>query len=97
MYYAIIQEGHGVFGVGESKAEAITSARRLGTPDQIWKALIPQDSAAHGDIIMVACTPELFHHVNVCGFESEIEYSEDGVADIERVPKTYMVELEQYA
>ena len=97
MYYAVIQEGHGVFGVGETEAEAISNSRRLGAPNQIRAALVPQDISGHGDIIVTACTAELFHHVNACGFESEIEYSEDGVADIDHCPKAFTVELEQYA
>lgn len=97
MFFAVVQEGHGVFGVGETEAEAIVNALRLGRPDQIRAALVPQDSAGHGDIIVAPCTSELFQHVTDCGFESEIEYSEDGVVDIDRSPKAYTVELEQYA
>lgn len=97
MYYAVIQEGHGVYGVGETEDKAISSSSRLGTPGQIWAALVPQDQALHGDILIVECTPALFHQVTAYGFEPEFEYTENGVADIDRSPRANPVELEQYA
>lgn len=97
MFFAVIQEGHGVFGVGETKAEAIINSCRLGTPEQIRAALVPQDDAQHGDILITGCTPELYHQVTNWGFEPEFEYTEDGVADIGHSPRPYSVEVEQYA
>ncbi|WP_224962452.1 hypothetical protein [Geomonas subterranea] len=97
MFFAVIQDGHGVFGVGETEEEAIASSTRLGTPAQIRAALVNQDDALHGDIFLAGCTPELFNHVTNNGFESEIEFTEDGVADIDHAPRVYPVEEEQYA
>lgn len=92
--FAIIQEGHGVFGVGETEDEAINNSMRLGRPEQIRAALVPQDDALHGDILIAECTEELYNHVKAHGFESEIEYTEDGVADIDHSPRTYSVDME---
>lgn len=97
MYYAVILAGHGVYGVGATEDEAISSCSRLGTPAQIRAALISQDDAQHGDILIAECTPDLFHHIMNYGFESEFEYTEDGVADIDHSPRADQVELEQYA
>ncbi|TSK09135.1 MAG: hypothetical protein FPO08_07530 [Geobacter sp.] len=97
MFFAIIQNGHGVFGVGETEDEAIANSSRLGSAAQIRAALVSQDDALHGDIFLAGCTPELFHHVTDNGFEPEIEFTEDGVADIDHAPRAYTVEEEQYA
>lgn len=97
MYYAVIQEGHGVFGVGLSEDEAIRNSKRLGTPEQIRAALVDLDEAMHGDILITMCTSELYRQVLEGGFESEIEYTEDGVADVDHTPKSFPVDLEQYA
>lgn len=90
--FAVIQEGHGVYGVGHTEDEAISGSKRLGTPDQIRAALVPQDNAEHGDIVLGQCTLELYRQVTAFGYESEFEYTEDGIADVDHSPPAYPVE-----
>lgn len=97
MYHAVIQEGHGVYGVGETEDEAISRCNRLGTPAQIRAALIPLDQAHHGDILITECTPALFNQVMSYGSGSEFEYTESGVADIDHSPRMYPVDDRQHA
>jgi len=97
MFFAVIQEGHGVYGVGQTKEEAISRCNRLGTPTQISAALVPQDEALHGDILVTECTPALFNHVMACGFDSEFEYTEDGTADIDHGSGLHTIEVQQHA
>lgn len=95
--FAIIQEGHGVYGVGQTETEAIASCNRLGTPDSIRAALIPHNDAQHGDIVLVGCTESLYHQVMTYGFEPEFEFNEDGIANIGHASHKHSVEARHRA
>jgi len=97
MHFAVIQEGHGVYGVGATESEAIAACNRLGTPDRVRAALVPQDSAQHGDIVLAECTEDLYHQVTSYGFEPEFEYSEDGIADVDHSLQQHSVEARRHA
>jgi len=96
-FFAVIQEGHAVYGVGRSPEDAIISASRLGSPQQIEAALVDLEAAQHGDIVLAECTEKLFDQVMKFGVEWEFEYTEDGLADLEHHTPAAPVEIEQYA
>lgn len=63
-YYAVTQEGYAVFGIGTSKAAAISDAKQwvdgeLHLSDDV--------QPADGEMVLVECTKDLFDRVNDCG------------------------------
>jgi hypothetical protein len=92
-----MQEGHSVYGVGQSEAEAIKSASRLGPPNKIAAALVDRSTAYHGDIVLCECTEELFDQVRMYGVEQDFEYTEGGLLDVECHAPNWATETELYA
>ena len=82
MFFAVIQEGHRVYGVGRNEAEAIADASRLGPPTAISAALVLPEFACHGDIFLVPCTQALFNRVSKYGPEDIYQFTEHGTADV---------------
>lgn len=77
-YFAVIQTGQAVFGVGTTKEEAITEAKEWA--DSV--KLVEEHEAVDGDMILVECSETLCNEVNENG--GDVVYEEiDGVYCLE--------------
>jgi len=83
MGYALVQEGHAVFGVGRTAEEAILKATRLGNPEKIREALVPLQQASHGDLVVAECTESLMLLADKEGVVYCFEFTPEGVVDVE--------------
>lgn len=83
-HYALIQVGHGVYGVGRTPAEARNEAREVLDPPEKADETVPLSSAIAGDLAIVHCTAELAERVRSRG--GDILYEHEGI-DYIRLPR----------
>jgi len=75
-FYAVIQLGYLVFGVGSSAEEAIADAKQWVDGDL---ELIDERSAVDGDLIVVECTKALHDEVEERGGDVVYEVLNNGL------------------
>jgi len=75
-YYAVIQLGYPVFGVGTSEEEAIADAKQWVDGDL---ELTDERSAVDGDMVLVECTKALHNEVQENGGDVEYEALGNGL------------------
>lgn len=78
-YYAVIQLGHAIFGVGDSKKSAIEEAKYwVDEPETLEDDIAPSADAVDGDLIIAECSQSLHDAVNQQGGDVLFE-ERDGV------------------
>ena len=78
-YYAVIQLGHAIFGVGDSKKSAIEEAKYwVDEPETLEDDIAPSADAVDGDLIIAECSQSLHDTVNQQGGDVLFE-ERDGV------------------
>ena len=76
MYYAVIQLGYAIIGVGETREEAITDANAwadnafVNLPDYA-------DGVSDNEIVVAEITKELYNHVEKFGGDVLYDYDEE--------------------
>jgi len=78
-YYAVIQLGYAVFGVGDSKEAALEAAKEwVDEPDSVENDIVPSADAVNGDLIVAECSQALHDVVTKQGGDVMFE-EHDGV------------------
>ena len=75
MYYAVIQLGYAIIGVGKTKEEAITDANAWSDNDFVS---LPDyvDGVSDNEIVIAEITKELYNHVEKSGGDVLYDYDE---------------------